>query len=178
MLSLIPSIAILGLAVFAAVQLALRRPSSEELGAERAAAAQMLILTTTIQGGHFAEEWATDFHVHFPALFGLEPMPLPFFVGFNLIWLVVWIASVPLLRSSRKSAFFAAWFLAIAGMLNGVAHPLMAVVSGGYFPGLYSSPFIGLASIFLWKRLSRASTRSETHHLLVVTLTRPWWRFW
>jgi hypothetical protein len=117
----------------------------------------MLALATAIQGGHFIEEWATDFHIRFPALFGLDPMPLAFFVAFNLTWIVVWIASVPLLKIGRKAAFFAAWFLAMAGMLNGVVHPLLAVVSGGYFPGLISSPFIGLASIRLWRRLCRAS---------------------
>jgi len=162
MLSLVPSIAVLGLAAFAALQLALRRSSSARLTVERAAASRMLVLTTAVQAGHFAEEWATDFHIRFPALFGLEPMPLSFFVVFNLVWIIVWIASVSLLRSGQKTAFFAAWFLAIAGMLNGIAHPLMAVASGGYFPGLISSPVIGVASIFLWQRLHDATSSDET----------------
>ncbi len=161
MLSLIPSIVVLGLAAFAALQLALRHPSPTEFTMERATASRVLALATAIQSGHFAEEWATGFHVRFPALFGLEPMPLSFFVVFNLTWIAIWIASVPLLRSARKPAFFAAWFLAIAGMLNGVAHPLMAVASGGYFPGLISSPFIGLAGIYLWRRLDGATSSHE-----------------
>ena len=158
MLSLVPSIAVLGLAAFAALQLALRHPSPADNSMERYTASRVLALATAIQCGHFAEEWATDFHVRFPALFGLEPIPLSFFVVFNLTWIAIWIASVPLLRAARKPAIFAAWFLAIAGMLNGVAHPLMAVASGGYFPGLISSPFIGLASIYLWKRLDDATS--------------------
>jgi len=161
MLSLIPSIVVLGLAAFAALQLALRRPSPTEFTMERATASRVLALATAIQSGHFAEEWVTGFNVRFPALFGLEPMPLSFFVVFNLTWIAIWIASVPLLRSSRKLAFFAAWFLAIAGVLNGVAHPLMAVASGGYFPGLISSPFIGLVSIVLWQRLKGATSSLE-----------------
>ena len=160
MMSLIPSISVLGLAAFAALQLALRNPSPIKLTLERAAAARVLAFATAIQSGHFAEEWATDFHVRFPAMFGLDPMPLSFFVAFNLTWIAIWIASVPLLRSARRPAFFAAWFLAIAGMLNGVAHPIMAVASGGYFPGLISSPFIGLASICLWRKL-RGATSSD-----------------
>ncbi len=162
MLSLVPSIAVLGLAALAALQLALRRQTSTELAMECAKASQMLAVATAIQAIHFAEEWATDFHITFPALFGLEPMPLSFFVTFNVTWIVVWIASVPLLLSGRKAAFFAAWFLAIAGVLNGIAHPLMAVASGGYFPGLFSAPFIGLASIFLWRRLLGATSSSKT----------------
>ena len=43
-------------------------------------------------------------------------------------------------------AALAAWFLAIAGMFNGIAHPLLALASGGYFPGLVSSPFIAVMS--------------------------------
>ena len=158
MLSLVPSIVVLGLVAFAALQLALRRPSSAEFTIERGVASQVFALATAIQSGHFAEEWATDFHARFPVLFGLEPMPLSIFVAFNLTWIVIWIASVPLLRSARKMAFFAAWFLAIAGILNGIAHPLMAVASGGYFPGLISSPFVGLASIFLMYRLLGATS--------------------
>lgn len=161
MLSLIPSIVVLGLAAFAALQLALRHPYPTEFSTERDAASRVLALAITIQCGHFAEEWATDFHARFPALFGLEPMPLSFFVVFNLTWIAIWIASVPLLRAARKPAFFAAWFLAIAGMLNGVAHPFMAVASGGYFPGLISSPFIGLASIYLWQRLDGATSSHD-----------------
>jgi len=165
MLSLVPSIVVLGLAAFAALQLTLRRPSSTEFAIERGGASQALALATAIQSGHFAEEWITGFHVRFPALFGLEPMPLSFFVVFNLTWIVIWIASVPLLRSALnpaiKPAFFAAWFLAIAGMLNGVAHPVMAVASGGYFPGLISSPFVGLVSIYLWYRLHSATSSGQ-----------------
>lgn len=157
MISLVPSIAVLVLVAVVALRLALRRPSPTEMTTEREIASRVLALTTVIQSGHFAEEWSTDFHARFPALFGLEPMPLSFFVAFNLTWIVIWTASIPLLRSARKSAFFAAWFLALAGMLNGVAHPLMAVASVGYFPGLISSPFIGLASFFLWKRLHGAT---------------------
>lgn len=84
-------------------------------------------------------------------------IPWPLFVAFNLTWLGIWAASVPGLRSRRALAFFAAWFLAIAGTINGVAHPLLALAAGGYFPGLASSPFVGSASVWLWLRLRRAT---------------------
>ena len=87
-------------------------------------------------------------------------MPISLFVIFNLVWLGIWLASVPGLRSARKIAFFAAWFLAIAGMINGIAHPLLAIATGGYFPGLVSSPFVAVVCIVLWRRL-RAATRSQ-----------------
>ena len=119
----------------------------------------MLSLAVVVQSVHFAEEAATGFHERFPALLGLPGMPLAFFVVFNLTWLGIWVASAPGLRSARKAAFFAAWFLAIAGMVNAIAHPLLAIAEGGYFPGLISSPFIGGASAWLWLRLRRATHR-------------------
>lgn len=157
MLSLVPSVIALGLVALAAVWLTWHRVSPATLAMERVGASRTLALTTAVQSAHFAEEWATDFHIRFPALFGFEPMSSSFFVAFNVAWIIIWLASVPALRSARKPAFFAAWFLAVAGMLNGVAHPLMAFASGGYFPGLVSSPFIGLVSIYLWKRLQSAT---------------------
>jgi hypothetical protein len=54
-------------------------------------------------------------------------------------------------------AVFAAWFLAIAGMFNGIAHPLLAIAERGYFPGVVSSPFICVASVWLWLRLRKAT---------------------
>jgi hypothetical protein len=67
-----------------------------------------------------------------------------------------------LVLANERIAFFAAWFLAIAGALNGIGHPLMAVAAGGYFPGLVSSPFVGLACIWLWIRLREATRSSAT----------------
>ena len=162
MTSLLPSIAALGLAAFAALMLALRRLSPAGLTQERAAASRALAFATAVQSGHFVEEWRTGFHERFPALFGLEPMPLSVFAGFNLTWIAVWFLSILLLRRDHTFAFFAAWFLAIAGMLNGIAHPLMAFTSGSYFPGLITSPFIGLAGFHLWRRLQSATLKRES----------------
>lgn len=106
------------------------------------------------------EEAATGLHERLPALLGLPAMSFSAFLVFNLSWIAIWIASVPGLRAGRAPAFFAAWFLAIAGMFNGIGHPLLAVAAGGYFPGLLTSPLIGGASVWLWLRLQGA-TRPE-----------------
>lgn len=158
MWSVVPSVVVLGLVAIVAVRLAQSRSSPIEAAKARIAASTFLGVATAIQGAHFVEEWATGFHVRFPALLGLDPMPLSFFVAFNLAWIAIWIVSVPFIRLGRRSAFFAAWFLAIAGVLNGVAHPMMAIESGGYFPGLITSPFIGVAGVILWQRLQRATS--------------------
>ncbi len=157
--SLLPSIFVLGLAALAALTLARIRRSPPENVAQRSAAARTLAFATAVQSVHFIEEAATGFHERLGALVGLPGMPFSFFVVFNLTWLGIWIAAVPGLRSARLTAFFAAWFLAIAGMINGIAHPLLAIAADGYFPGLVTSPVIGGVSIWLWLRL-RAATHS------------------
>ena len=152
-----PSLLILGLVAIVAAYLARSRQYAENRLAQRRTASKALAVATVVQCVHFSEEWATGFHVRFPALFGLEPLPLSLFVAFNLVWIVLWFASVKPLRSANKGAYFAAWFLALAGALNGIAHPLMAVSVGGYFPGLVTSPLIGVAGVYLWRRLLRSS---------------------
>ena len=155
--SLLPSSFVLGLAALGALHLAMNRRSPPGSVAERIAAARVLTIAIGVQSLHFIEEAATGFHERIPALFGLPAMPVSFFLVFNLAWLVIWVASVPGLRSARTPAFFAAWFLAIAGMFNGIAHPLLAVAAGGYIPGLVSSPFIAGMSVWLWLRLHGAT---------------------
>lgn len=157
MLNLLPSIVVLGLAAFAGLSLALGRWSPPEKAAERTAAARVLALAVGVQAAHFTEEAAGGLHERLGALLGLPSIPLFLFVIFNLMWLGIWVASIPGLRSARKAAFFAAWFLAIAGMFNSIAHPLLAIAASGYFPGLVSSPFSGVASVWLWLRLRRAT---------------------
>jgi hypothetical protein len=158
MLSVLPSIIVLGMAALAALYLAIRCPSPPEKIAARRTASNTFAVATGLQSIHFIEEAATGFNERFPALLGFPSMSFSVFVVFNVVWIAIWIASIPGLRSVRLVAFFAAWFLAIAGILNGIGHPLMAVAAGGYFPGLVSSTFVGLACIWLWLNL-RAATR-------------------
>ena len=153
-----PSFLILGLALLAAVILTWTRTSPAEHSPQRVAASNALGIATIVQSVHFAEEWMADFHIHFPALFSLDPMPITVFVAFNVAWIAIWITAAVTIRSRSRVAFVAAWFLAIAGTLNGLAHPIMALASNGYFPGLISSPFIGAAGIYLWVRLAQATT--------------------
>ena len=160
MLSVLPSIFVLGLAALAALLLALNRRPLPDNMAERRAAARALAIAVVVQSVHFAEEAATGFHEKLGPLVGVPGMPFSLFVVFNLAWLGIWVASIPGLRSAQPAAFFAAWFLAIAGMINGIAHPLLAIAAGGYFPGLVTSPFIAVAGVWLWRRL-RGATRPK-----------------
>lgn len=143
-----------GLSTAAIVSLALtlmRRPRTDAVGRDRAV--QLLLIGIAIQCGHFSEEFITGFHVRFPRLLGLAPWPAEFFVVFNVIWMAVWVLSALGVRAGSRIAFFPVWFFAIGMALNGVAHPLLAVASGGYFPGLITSPAAGVVGVLLWQRL-------------------------
>src|SRR5262245_39672911 len=106
-----------------------------------------------VQAVHFVEELATRFHERFPALLGLAGWPTVFFVTFNLFWLAVWVLSIQGLAGRQRVALFPLWFLALGCVANGVAHPAFAAVTGGYFPGLVSAAFVGLAGVVLVRRL-------------------------
>ena len=144
-------------AAIAALYVTLTRQSPPESKAARHKAARALGLAVVVQTVHFVEEAVTGFHERFPELLALSAWPLSYFVIFNVTWLAIWAASISGLRSGWRVAFFASWFLAIAGIMNGVAHPVFAIAARGYFPGLISSPLICVAGALLWVRLRRAT---------------------
>ena len=148
------------LAVGAAValMLALARGFADADEARMRRTVRIAVITIAAQAGHFAEELETGFPRRFPELLGLAPWPEIFFVSFNLLWLAVWALSVPALYARRRGALWALWFLALAGVANGIAHPLLAIRAVGYFPGLYTSPFVGMMAGLLLANLTAITT--------------------
>jgi hypothetical protein len=146
----------LWLAAGFALVLSLRRRSTGMTAVARRAMWSALA-ATGVQGGHFAEEWRTDFFREFPRQLGLAPWPADFFWWFNVIWLAVWIVSAIGVSRGARIAYFPLWFLALTGMLNAVVHPLLALIAGGYFPGLWTSPAVGVFGFMLWRALHRAT---------------------
>ena len=149
-----------GLSVGAAVALLLtilRRLVDNDLtGRERTE--RLFLIGLAAHSLHFMEEFVTRFEDRFPALLGLPAWSPDFFVVFNLVWLCVWILSAIGLKRGYRSALFPVWFFAIAAIANGIAHPILAVVARGYFPGLITSPVLGVVGVLLWQRL-QALTR-------------------
>ncbi|HEU4559215.1 MAG TPA: hypothetical protein VFS20_15260 [Longimicrobium sp.] len=116
-------------------------------------AIRLALLTIVIQASHFGEEFATGFQRRFPQLLGLAPWSDGFFLVYNLAWLAIWAVSIPGLARRHHVALFPLWFLAIAGIVNGLAHPLLSLRTSGYFPGLFTSPLIGIAGLLLFRAL-------------------------
>jgi len=153
---MLPSLVILTALALVALTLTSIRRISED-GVRRRNAAVGLALATIVQVLHLAEESVTGLYVRLPALFSQEAMPFSIFLTFNIAWLAIWAVSIPGVRSGRSGAFFAAWFLAVASLFNGIAHPALALVSRGYFPGLVTSPIAGVAGAYLFFRLHSAT---------------------
>ncbi len=108
-----------------------------------------------VQSAHFAEEWVTGFHERFPVFLGREPWSLGFFATLNLTWIVAWVLMLPLIARQVRWALFPIWFLGVGCAVNGVAHPLLALMEGRYFPGLWSSPVSGVMGVLLIARILR-----------------------
>ena len=155
--SILPSLVILGAAAALALHWTLARRWVDNVGALIPAAVRIATIAVIVQAVHFAEELSTGFHVRLPAVFDRVPMPLGFFISFNLAWLVVWSLSVWGLSARRRAALFPLWFLGIAALLNGVGHPVLSALEGEYFPGLVTAPVIGVMGAML------------LHHLRMVT---------
>jgi len=158
--SILTGTAGLSVAAVAALVLTIVRRPVEGDAAGRERTVHLFLFGIATQCLHFLEEFATRFEERFPPLLGLPAWSEDFFVVFNLTWLCVWILSAIGLQRGYRVAFFPVWFFAIASIVNGIAHPLLAVAARGYFPGLITSPVVGVVGVLLWLRLM-AVTRAS-----------------
>jgi len=140
----------------------LRRPAGDVADYERTG--RLFLIGVGAQCLHLIEECVTRFQDRFPELLGLPPWPKNFFVVFNLIWLSVWTFSAIGLQRRYRFALFPVWFFAIAAVVNGVAHPVLAFMARGYFPGLVSSPVLGVLGVLLWQSLLALTAPSGKKH--------------
>ena len=107
---------------------------------------------------HFTEEFVTGFYLRAPKFLGFVAWSPEFFVTFNLIWIAVWLVAAVGIRKNVRIAFFPVWFFAIGMIGNAVWHPLLCVGTGGYFPGLLTSPFAGVIGVILVSRLLKLTS--------------------
>jgi hypothetical protein len=118
------------------------------------------LLIAIFQTLHSLEEYFFELWDHMaPTRFlsGLVSDDLP--LGFAIINLAIvavafWCYLVPV-RNARSSARTIVWFWAILETLNGIGHVWFGFSSGGYFPGLYTAPFLLLVGVFLLLQLTR-----------------------
>jgi hypothetical protein len=143
----------LSLALLVAVFLTIiRKPGTTDINL-REKFVNLFLIGVAFQCLHFAEEFITHFYERFPRLLGFQVWSAEFFVAFNLSWICVWILSALGVKRNYRLAFFPVWFFAIGMTGNGIVHPLLALAVGGYFPGLITSPVVGVLGVVLLKKL-------------------------
>ncbi len=151
--SFLPSIVLLGILALIAFFLTLKRGWTEDSNSQMRGTVKLAAFAVIFQAIHFSEEFATGLHESLPRLLGLPPLSVRTFVSFNITLLVIWCFSVLGLRTRIRAALFPLWFLGIASVMNVVIHPLLAIYASGYFPGLVTSPLVGVMGFLLLRRL-------------------------
>lgn len=160
-MSYLPSIVALSAMAVVALGIAIARGGIRAEGPALRRAVVVAILAILAQIAHFGEELAMDLSRALPGFFGLQPMPDSVFVAINLVALAVWALCIPVLAARHWAALFPLWFLAVASVANAVLHPLLALAVGGYFPGVWTAPLVGLAGVLLLRSLSGATSRGD-----------------
>jgi hypothetical protein len=124
----------------------------------RSAAPNIFLALILAQAAHSVEEYAFRLYdVLAPAryvsgLFGVDRQ-----IGFVIVnsalvlfGLWCWHARV---RRGRRSARALGWFWALLEIANGCAHLALALMAGGYFPGLATAPLLlALGGWLAWKQ--------------------------
>jgi Protein of unknown function with HXXEE motif len=148
-----------GVAAVALVLTIVRRPAKNS-DAAIDAIIRLYLIGIAFQCLHFAEECVTRFYVRAPEFLGFVAWPSEFFVIFNLTWIAVWLLAAVGVKCEMRVAYFPLWFFAVGMVGNAVWHPLLCVATGGYFPGLFTSPFAGIVGVLLLSRLRRLTERA------------------
>lgn len=127
------------IALAASATISAGRPFPALSRAQRRTFVALGLTACGVQAAHFGEEFLTGFFTAFPGVLGLTPWSRRSFAVFNVAWLVIWVVSVFAAARGRRFAEWPLWFLALALVVNGIAHPALAIRAGGYFPGLVTS---------------------------------------
>ena len=118
------------------------------------------LLVILAQAAHSIEEYAFRLYDLFPPArfvadtFGFgRPVGFALFnVALILFGLWCWFARV---RPQHRAARGFAWFWALLELGNGLGHIGLALLAGGYFPGLFTAPLLLATAGWLAFRLIR-----------------------
>ncbi len=140
-----------------ALVLTLVRPHRLLDAGERARLVRLFLIGIACQCAHATEEFLTGFHSLLPPLLGLAPLSNEFFITSNLFLIGIWLLSALGVLRNVRAAYFPLWFFALGMCLNGVVHPVLAVLAAGYFPGLVTAPVVGVIGFVVARRLFQST---------------------
>ncbi len=129
-----------------------------------AVAIQTIHLGEEVLGGfapRFSEEFAND-----PGTWTETEFLATFVFAFVPLWILAALAmsyKVPIVNAIGN---YFAWFYALgAGLTNAIAHFVFPIISGGYFPGLYTAPLHLIMSVILIWALIKENNRVRKQRL-------------
>jgi Protein of unknown function with HXXEE motif len=117
------------------------------------------VLVILAQAAHSIEEYLTRLYDVFPParfVSGLFNEELRIgFVAANMLLISIglWCWAVPV-RRGWAAARGMAWFWAVLELANGTIHSGLAIVRGGYFPGVLTAPLLLASGAWLVTRLA------------------------
>jgi hypothetical protein len=118
-------------------------------------------LALVAQIAHFLEELNAGIYESLPQALGLQFWPRSAFIAINLAFIASFLVALGLRGNSRRIADVPLWFLAVASCANAIIHPALAIRAGAYFPGLLTSPLVGLSGVALLFALVRSTRRQR-----------------
>ncbi len=133
----------------------------------------LYLLAVAIQTIHLGEEVLGKFAPRFSQEFANNPgtwTETEFLATFVFAFVPLWILAalamsykVPIVNAIGN---YFAWFYALgAGLTNAIAHFVFPIISGGYFPGLYTAPFHLIMSVILIWALLKENHRVREQRL-------------
>jgi len=100
----------------------------------------LYLLALGIQLLHFTEEFLMGFNHRFPALFSSPEYSIELFVAFNMFAYFLFLMGAIFIQKEIKPPIIIPLFFVVYGTIgNAIAHLIFSIISGGYFPGLYTS---------------------------------------
>jgi hypothetical protein len=122
------------------------------------------LLLVLAQAAHSIEEYVTRlYEVFAPARLVSSLISSDLSVGFlvfntALVAFGFWCWAVPV-RAGWRAAGGLVWFWAFLELGNGIGHLVLALSSGGYFPGALTAPFLLAFAVWLAVLLARQARR-------------------
>lgn len=115
----------------------------------------LYLLLLGIQFLHFTEEYLTGFNEKLPALLGETPYPMEYWITFNMIaYFVFTLGGIILYKQIKELLIIPIFFILTGVILNSIAHLLLSIYVGGYFPGLITAfIYMLIAPLFLYNVL-------------------------
>ena len=114
----------------------------------------LYLLAMGVQFLHFTEEYLMGFNHKFPALFNAPEYPIQLFVSFNMFAYFIFTMGAIIIYKKLKPPMMIPLFFIVYGIVgNAIGHVVFAIVSGGYFPGLYTAFIYWIIGPVIIKRI-------------------------